>query len=330
MKMTVNHAFNVTIIGAGVIGTRLASAFSKVSDFNIKFICDVDLEKATVLANKYSSKPITNYKELINDETISVVYIGVPPTLHKELTIAFLQAGKHVICEKPLALSVSDCQQMITARNNSHLLTAVNLPLRYTIVVIKMKELLSERYVGDIQKIDIRFRFPIWPRAWQNVPWLAKKVQGGPLREVGTHFFFLLHELFGDVEKILSIVDYPDSESSEIRTNGIIKLKNGLLATVDLIVGSRDKEENSFTVIGKKGTLSFIEWYKLLGTQTDSPLNVITDARESSELQMVNDFSSKLKNSNATVQLVNFEEALYAQKILEAILNSNESWINIE
>ena len=59
-------------------------------------------------------------------------------------------------------------------------------------------------------------------------------------------------------------------------------------------------------------------------------MNVITDARESSELHMVNEFSSKLKNSNATVQLVSFEEALYAQKILEAILNSNESWIKIE
>ena len=328
--MTSHEKLNFAIIGAGVIGTRLASSFSKVPEIAIAYICDIDLDKANVLASKYSAKAVSNYEEILKDYSISVVYVGVPPSLHKKFTIEFLRAGKHVICEKPLALSVKDCNEMITAGNNSGLLTTVNLPFRYTVGVTKMKELLQEQYVGEVKKIELKFRFPIWPRAWQNVSWLSKKFQGGPLREVGTHFFFLLHELYGDVDKILSLVQYPNEEDSETFASGIIKMKNGLVATIDLLAGIPSKEENSFTIIGSKGTLSLSEWYKLLGSQSGEEPEVLIDYSERSDLQMTKEFVKKLLDENSQTTLVSFDDAMYPQKILEAILKSNESWITIE
>ena len=328
--MTSQEKLNFAIIGAGVIGTRLASSFSKVPEITISYICDIDLDKANVLASKYSAKAVSNYEEILKDPSISVVYVGVPPSLHKKFTVEFLQAGKHVICEKPLALSVNDCNEMISAKNKSSLLTTVNLPFRYTVGVTKMKELLQEKYIGEIKKVELKFRFPIWPRAWQNVPWLSKKFQGGPLREVGTHFFFLLHELFGDVDKIFSLVQYPNEEDSETLATGLIKMKNGLVVTVDLLVGVPSKEENSFTIIGTKGTLSLIEWYKLLGSQTGDEPQILIDYSESSELHMTKEFVKNLLDKNYQTTLVSFEDATYTQKILETVLKSNESWITIE
>lgn len=330
--MSSNQKFNVAIIGAGVIGTRLASAFSKVPELAIKYICDLDSDKANSLATKYSATALTDYHDLLTNDSVSVVYIGVPPAYHKELTIAFLQAGKQVICEKPLALSVKDCNDMIEAKNTSNLLTTVNLPFRYTIGVIEMKKRIKEKYVGDVKKIEMKFRFPIWPRTWQNVDWLAKKQQGGPLREVGTHFFFLLHELFGKVEKVFSIVHYPAPDDAETLAQGIIKLQNGLLATFDLLTGTNEKEENSFTIIGTKGTLSLVGWYKLLGTQNDpeAEVQVLSDQRESSELHMANDYIKRLLDGQVETNNVTFEEAKYAQAILQAIYESNESWITLE
>ena len=330
MIMSSNQQFNVAIIGAGVIGNRLASVFSKIPELKIKFICDLESEKAKTLASKYSSMALSDYHDILNDTSISVVYIGVPPAYHKDLTISFLQAGKHVICEKPLALSVKDCNDMIKTKNSAKLLTTVNLPLRYTIGVTEMKKLLHENYVGEIKKIEMKFRFPKWPRAWQNVGWLTKKYQGGPLREVGTHFFFLLHELFGIVDKVFSLVQYPSPDDAETLANGIIKLQNGLISTFDLITGTNEKEENSFTILGSKGTLSFVDWYKLIGTQNDSEEKVLIDYSESSELQMTKDYVKKLSDPNAEVDLVSFEDAKYAQQILQAVYNSNESWIPLE
>lgn len=330
MVMSSNQQFNVAIIGAGVIGNRLASVFSQVPELTIKYICDLDADKAKTLATKYSSTAITDYHKLLNDESISVVYIGIPPAYHKELSISFLQAGKHVICEKPLALSVKDCNDMIKTKNEAKLLTAVNLPFRYTVGVTEMKKLLQESYVGEVKKVEIKFRFPIWPRAWQNVEWLGKKYQGGPLREVGTHFFFLLHELFGEADKVFSLVQYPSEEGAETLATGIIKMKNGLIATFDLLTGTNEKEENSFTVIGSKGTLSLVGWYKLLGTQNNTDEQVLIDYSKSSELHMTKDYVRKLVNPNAEVKFVSFEDAKYAQAILQAVYNSNESWISIE
>ena len=115
-----------------------------------------------------------------------------------QIVIESLRAGKHVIAEKPLSLSYQLCQAIIDEKkHHPELLTTVNLPFRFTSGAIKLKEEIQQEKIGELKKIEFTMKYPKWPRTWQNVTWLKSRKEGGALREVGTHFYFLLNEIFG-------------------------------------------------------------------------------------------------------------------------------------
>ena len=107
---------NVGIIGCGGIanGKHLPS-LQKIEEVNIVAFCDIDVEKAEVAADYYGTeqaKAYADYKELLKDETIDVIHVCTPNSSHKELTIASLEAGKHVMCEKPMAKTTEEAQEL--------------------------------------------------------------------------------------------------------------------------------------------------------------------------------------------------------------------------
>ncbi|MFV2015846.1 MAG: Gfo/Idh/MocA family protein, partial [Candidatus Heimdallarchaeota archaeon] len=160
------------------------------------------------------------------DQEINIVYVGVTPKWHKEITLSALNSKKHVICEKPISLTNHDANIMVEAARLSNTLTCINLPFRWTPAVMKFKEKLAEGYVGNIKRIALRFRFPMWPRSWQITDWLSKKEQGGALREVGTHFFFALKEFepwIGHITKVWAKVVYEPELGAEWSAIGIME-----------------------------------------------------------------------------------------------------------
>ena len=108
---------NIAIIGAGIIGTRLAGIFDKFEDLKISRICDINKTSADKLAEKFGGRVTHDYNQVLQDPLVDIVYVGVPPQYHKEIVIAALDANKHVISEKPLALSVVDCEEMVNTKN---------------------------------------------------------------------------------------------------------------------------------------------------------------------------------------------------------------------
>ncbi len=313
----------VAIIGAGVIGNRLARVFTS-AEIEIKWICDVDKEKAEKLVVEYGGRATDKLDDVLVDGDVGIVYVGVPPKYHKDIVLRALESGKHVICEKPIALSAKDGEEMALAAEKSGKQTTINLPFRFTTGVKRMKELLSEGFVGDIRRLELRFRFPQWPRSWQNVEWLKTKEQGGALREVGTHYFFLLGELeefIGKPTRLIAANEYTGEQGCERSSVGMIEFDSGLTCTLDLLTGTADEEENTLRITGDKQTLSFRRWYIL----EDKDGNVLCDTRESSEGQMVREFMRfSPKNS-----LVTFEQATQAQRIMESIHNSGGNWVEI-
>lgn len=322
---------NIAIIGAGIIGTRLAGVFDKFNDLKISWICDINKISADKLSEKFGGRVTHDYNQVLLDPLVDIVYVGVPPKFHKEIVIAALDANKHVISEKPLALSMVDCEEMINAKNNKELMTAVNLPFRYTPGVIDLINRLKNQEIGKILRVEMRFRFPFWPRKWQPVEWLKFKEQGGPLREVGTHYFFLLGELgdlIGKVKRINAITRFETDEMAENNAIAMIEFDTGILGTLDLITKNNETEENTITIYGEKGSLSLIQWYKLMGRIGDQDAQVLNDTRKSSEQSMVENFIKLIDGDKADVPPVSFESAMNAQKILESIYTSNGNWVD--
>jgi len=78
-------------------------------------------------------------------------------------------------------------------------ITAINFPFKYSSSLATLQRLIDQDKLGEIEEIIIKIRFPRWPRSWQDVSWLEDHDQGGPLREVGSHFIYAVQGLFGDI-----------------------------------------------------------------------------------------------------------------------------------
>ena len=170
-------------------------------------------------------------------EACDIVYVGTPPASHHELVAAALGAGKHVLLEKPVAASSADANAIVAAAEaaagrGTHL--CMNIGMRWNAALHEMRRLaIEEESLGPLEAGHLSLHFVRWPRAWQTVPWCAGRAQGGPLREVGTHFFFGLCELFGHgkARRVRAKVSYPGGPSgskAEEAVEGEIEMAGGL------------------------------------------------------------------------------------------------------
>ena len=121
------------LIGCGNIGKRHAQHIQNHQEGNITGVFDIDIEKGLTLANKYNSKHCKSFDELLNLD-VDIVNICTPNGLHAEHAIKCLKAKKHVLVEKPMALSTYDCEQMLhtALENNKQLFVVKQKPLQPT------------------------------------------------------------------------------------------------------------------------------------------------------------------------------------------------------
>ena len=106
----------VGVIGAGLLGDVHARVYQRLSGIDLIAICDLDEDRARTVSNKYGvSTHYTNYQALLNNADIQAVSIATPDFAHAEIAIAAAQAGKHILCEKPLATTVEAAQAIVEA-----------------------------------------------------------------------------------------------------------------------------------------------------------------------------------------------------------------------
>ncbi len=315
---------DVAIIGAGTIGRRLSRSFRACEQTEVTHVVDIDEHKARELADELGAKYSTDYTKIMDN--VDIVYVGVPPAYHAQITIDALKSGRHVICEKPIAATTEDGLRMVKAAESSKSVTAINLPFRFSPALEYMKETLDTGTLGQLKYGELRFRFPKWPRKWQNVEWLKYREQGGPLREVGTHYFFALFELFSNVKRVMAFTDFGKDNACETQSLGIIETDQGLV-TLNLITGGMEDEENTLYLYFDQGVLKFAKWYHL----SLQPKNeTLVEDRVNAELEMVKTFVKAVKGDRkAEEKLVSFRDALDAQKVLDAVYRSNGQWIDL-
>ncbi|WP_158059313.1 Gfo/Idh/MocA family protein [Halorussus halophilus] len=310
--------YDVGIVGCGVIGNRLAESFAEHERTNVWGACDLVESKVEAFAEEYDCETFTDYLDLVDQCAIDVVYVGVPPANHHEIVSYALEADTHVICEKPIAEDAERGQELVELAADSDQVTAINLPFRYTSGFVEMRERIDSGEIGDPKRVELKFRFPQWPRDWQDVDWLAGREQGGPLREVGTHFLFGVQEIFGPIERVSAEVAYSGPDKYEDSIVGYFEVE-AIYGTIDLVTDHDEQEENSITVLGSDSQLSLRKWYELVEGSGDDE-RVVHDTRESTTLALVDEFVSSLDGGEG--DLVTFEEANRVQRVVDAIFDS--------
>lgn len=188
----------VGIIGAGYIGGVHAGILARDERVQLSAVYDVDRECAERLARAHDARVATSANEVI--ETCDAIYITTPNTQHVSLTLAAIDAGKHVFCEKPLATSISDAESVFAKANGSKSLIQVGHNRRFAPVYATLKNLLSEEHVAHSAHVKMN-RGELLNPVWTGDP----AVTGGFLYETPIHMFDMMRFLFGEVESLHAI-----------------------------------------------------------------------------------------------------------------------------
>lgn len=318
--------YTVAIVGCGVIGNRLAGSFTDHEATTVWGACDLDEQRVHEFGAEWDCEPFTDHEELVSREEVDVVYVGVPPVAHHEVVTAALDAGKHVICEKPIAETAAVGQELADLEAETDRVTAVNLPFRYTPGFVELRECVKDDEVGEPLRVSLTFRFPQWPREWQDVEWLEGREQGGPLREVGTHFLFGVQELFGGVDRVAAEVEYTAPGTYERSIVGHFSAAE-IRGTLDLLTDCAADEQNSITVQGTETAFSLYEWHRLVEEPPGAESRVLNESRERTTLTLIDEFVTELDGDGG--DLVSFAEATQVQRVVDAIFASDGEPVQI-
>ena len=320
--------YSVAIVGCGVIGTRLAGTFSDHEATTVWGACDLDESRVESFAEEWDCEAFTDAEALISRDEVDVVYVGVPPKVHLEMVTTALAHDKHLVCEKPIAETAEVGQELADLEADTDLVTAVNLPFRYTPGFVEMRDRIRAGEVGDPRRISLTFRFPRWPREWQDIAWLESREQGGPLREVGTHFLFGVQEIFGDVDRVTAEVEYTGPETYEESIVGHFtagaaadEWRDGVPGTIGLVTDCAADEQNSISILGTETAFSLYEWHRLVEEPMGADPRVVEETNERTTLTLVDEFVKELEGEGG--DLVSFAEATRVQRVVDAVFESD-------
>ena len=246
------------IIGCGRIAQRHAEHIAKVG--KLVAICDIVSEKADALANQYGANAYYDIAELLSvEKDIDVVSICSPNGLHATHSILSLNAGFHVLCEKPMAISASDCGKMIQAAEKANRRLFAIKQNRFNPPVAAVKKIIDEGKLGKILSVQLSCFWNRNNEYYENSWKGTSDLDGGTLYTQFSHFVDLLFWMIGDVDEVFSYTsNYMHKGIIEFEDTGVVILKfqNGVLGTINYTVNSFEKNmEGSLTIFGEKGTV---------------------------------------------------------------------------
>lgn len=180
----------IGVIGTGFAKTVQIPSFLKIEGAEVVSVASASLEKAKQTAEQFGIKHFTNdWHETVSRKDVELVCITTPPSLHEEMTLFALDNGKHVLCEKPMAMNVEQARRMLEkAKEKSHLLCLIDHELRFQNGRRKAYNLIRAGEIGKVRHIKYSFRAP--HRGNPNLPWnwwYDQDQGGGTLGAIVSH-----------------------------------------------------------------------------------------------------------------------------------------------
>jgi predicted dehydrogenase len=247
------------LIGAGDISRkRIAPALRDLANCEFVSVSRSRADLAESFAREFGARKwFADWREQVADPEIDAVYIATPVYLHAEQTIAAAEAGKHVLCEKPMALSAAECDRMIAACSANGVKLGIAYYRRFYPVLARVKEIIAAREIGSItlaqasafEYVDLS---PDDPRHW----FLEKERSGGgPMMDFGCHRIELLIDLFGKVMEVSSLVSNAAfGREVEDTATASFRFEKGTCATVTVTHAAREAKD-TLDIYGTKGSM---------------------------------------------------------------------------
>ena len=308
----------VGVIGLGAIGQRLIKGFNEYSETVISAVCDTLEERTKEVAGQLGGIPaFQNHKEMLEEVDLDLVYVAVPPKFHHAVASDVLAKRIHILCEKPLAISIEEADSLLKKAQDAGVVHAMNFPLNYSVGNKSFEKLIKQNYVGSLRRIHFKMHFPEWPRPWQQNAWVASKEQGGYVLEVGVHFIQQIQKIFGPVKVKTVQIQFPDDpHASENAILATLELLDGTPILIDGMSQIAGKEEIAFTVYGTDGTLSMLNWGELEGGKLGEEIRPLEPDYTLTD-SLIDSLVKAIKGEKATI--IDFAAGYEAQVVLEEL-----------
>lgn len=338
----------VGIVGVG-IGSVHASAYSKLPNVEIVALCDIDADRARAVAERHGVKKIyTDYEAILAEEKLDAVSVCTPNVLHAPVAIAALEAGCHVLCEKPLSVNAEEGARIVTAarKAKTKFMMAMNNRFRGDTQVLK-------QYIEDGDLGQIYYARCGWIRR-NGIPgmgsWFTRKEMagGGPLVDIGVHALDLTLYLMGNPKPVSAFGATYAKFGPYGKGTGQwgVAVKGGAFTVEDLACGMVRLDNGATLILEASwaqhcaGEKLYSEVYGDKGGATLDPLRIYTEAHG----QPV-DLSPTFPNvSGHEAEIAHFiecivenkqpiataEQALDVMKILDGIYRSAETGASVQ
>lgn len=245
------------IIGCGRVAPRHAQSLIDLPYADLVAVADLLPYRADKFHKEYNADPLTDYKEMLKRDDIDVVNVCVPSGMHKQVTLDALAAGKHVIVEKPIALSTDDANQMISAAKDAGVKLCVILQNRYNPPMLELREAVTSGRIGKLLLGNATVRW-YRPQSYYEDGWHGTwAMDGGALMNQSIHHIDALQWLMGDVESVFAFTGTL-AHKMEAEDTGVVALrfKSGALGTIEgSTITYPQNIEGSVAIFGEKGSL---------------------------------------------------------------------------
>lgn len=308
------------LIGTGGIAQTYAQAFQESNCCDLVGVADINKNSADSFAEPFGAVSFEDYKELESVDFDAVI-VSTPPNTHPEIAMHFMRLGKHVLCEKPLCLSVAEARAMLDCAEETGVTFTMASKFRYVQDAIQAKSLLASGVLGEIVQFENAFTAKVdMSSRWNSV---SEVSGGGVLMDNGTHSVDIIRYFLGPITEVLAL-ETSGTQNLQVDENVklLAKTRAGVAASVDLTWGINKELPNFISIYGTNGTLH-IGWGESKYKLNSSPDWTVFG----SGYNKVQAFKSKLENFRNSILegeelLITPSDALASVEVIEAAYKS--------
>lgn len=281
-----SETIRVGVIGAGFGAAVHVPALTYLPETEVAAVCARRMEHAQLAAAKHRvPKAVSDFREVIRDPAIDAVVIATPPHLHHSMAIAAIEAGKHVLCEKPMARNLAETRDMVKMAERAGVVAMVNHEYRFIPARARAKELIDEGFIGEPQSAScVVYRSGLADPNGVPFGWLMEQDKGGGmLGAAGSHHVDNLRWWFGEVKGVTGATAtmvkrrrVPDSlqtrnVDADDNFSCILRFASGALATIHFSATAPLDIGDHVVLAGTEGMLAIERDGRLFGARRREP-----------------------------------------------------------
>lgn len=355
---TSERPLRIGVIGVGMGAAVHVPAVMHMAETELIAICARRTGRAIAIAAQYEVPLVTtDFRQVVNESSIEAVIIATPPHLHHQMVIAALEAGKHVLCETPMAKSLAESRDMARMVANAKVVAMVNHQLRFDPVRARIKSLLDSGYIGTPQAVNLTvFRSTLSDPYSRPFSWHSQLEQGGGmLGSIGSHEIDSLRWWLGDVESVAGIASTMVDRRITADGGGmarvdaddnfafVLRFASGALGTVHVTATSGVESGEEILLSGSEGMLIAQSGGTLLGArrgesrlveivpnvEDDDDLPLSTHPMMAPSYRLIQRWVAAIRDEAASPS-PSFQDGAKAQEIMDGVRRSGQQgrWID--